>query len=391
MTEPSPSIRRLTVAVRAGNLEPVRVAYQEGVDGKALVLMARAEGSIELLQWLVERGAAPELVGSPLLDVPGLARTVEAFVEAFESAKPKRSRTDVEAWIVDGDPDALQRLAGTELKKAGLQRIHFGYQTTEPQSGARCLALLKAVMGDERLLDWIARESAAWLDTYRVAELGGDPGESTKSKDPSEANERALKALAERLRGGPRFRDLFRAFDVGPTWRFHAWQLCGALGASERDDGGKTRRSIRWIDGVAVVRERNKVAIHIFDDASEFEAFVSGVPAIEQAVVRGGLRQRGGYVCVFVDATLDPRGTGDGKGGPLGFFDHDCYEAQTGTADVLHRFSRAATFAGAAMAKATELGLEGTHDFVALFDHHYDGVPGRAEFGWFLGAFPSRR
>ena len=390
MTTPdAPSPLTLTLAVRKGQLETIRAAHEAGMQ-QTLLEVARAEGSFEVLRFLVELGAAPELADSPLVRIPGLAKAVEAFVGAFEKGKPKGSRADVEAWLLDGDAEALERLSRTKLKAGGLRTLEFALlKTDDTESRARCLALLKGSLGEEALLDWIAQRGAAWLDTYRVCETGGEVRHREGYED--QKNQCALQELAERLRGEPRFGALFRALSNKPTYRFQAWTLAGAIGAAERDDGGKTRRAIRWIDEVAIVRERNKYAVHVFDDPAELEAFVSVAPDVEQAVVRGGLKQIDGYVSVFVDATLDPKGTGDGRGGPLGWFDHDYHEATSGTAEVLRRFSRAETFADAAIAKATDFGLEGTHRFEALFDHHYAGVPGRAKFGWFLGSFPARR
>jgi hypothetical protein len=113
-------------------------------------------------------------------------------------------------------------------------------------------------------------------------------------------------------------------------------------------------------------------------------------PATEP--VRETLEYCAGVVALWIDANLDPKRTLDGKGGPIGWFDHDDWEIVRGKPEVaMTKLSHAASFAPAAIARATELGLTGEAKIDALFGQRLVGTPGEKAYGWFLGNFPYTR
>jgi hypothetical protein len=97
-------------------------------------------------------------------------------------------------------------------------------------------------------------------------------------------------------------------------------------------------------------------------------------------------------VSIWMNAALDPQGTLDGRGGPVGWFDHDCTEATRGNfADVIRLFSRSDGFADAAVKAHKELGAPVAGRVDLIYGVKVDTPPGRRAYGWFIGSFTVER
>jgi hypothetical protein len=207
----------------------------------------------------------------------------------------------------------------------------------------------------------------------------------------------ARTALFSAVRSAPtRFAAAFRALDVG-AHRGIAFQVAESLGAEATKAGsGPRRREALRVDGVVVVRKASAFTIHIFDTSEAARTFVAELPPIAepaQKKQKPRLAAAPGFVAIWIDTVLDPRGTLDGAGGPVGFFDQDHWESGDGPLEqILPRLSHAASFATAALARARELGALGGTRVDALFGSCFPAKPGpnTTGRGWYLGAFPFR-
>ncbi len=101
--------------------------------------------------------------------------------------------------------------------------------------------------------------------------------------------------------------------------------------------------------------------------------------------------ERAGSVSVWVDANLDPKGRGDGKGGPIGWYDHDHMEEGRGRFSVVvAQLSHSASFGELVLARARQVGLPLDREarVSALYCSYVASEPGQKPYGWFLGSFP---
>ncbi len=147
----------------------------------------------------------------------------------------------------------------------------------------------------------------------------------------------------------------------------------------------------RRIDGVVTMRKSvSTYTIHPFETVEAAEAFVESERLLAESKQKPELRVQAGVAAIWVDTVLDPKGTLDGKGGPVGWFDHDNWEADGGpTADVLARVSYSASFARAAVERSKELGADVGTRVDVLYGYAYTAQPGKNAkgSGWYLGTF----
>lgn len=147
-----------------------------------------------------------------------------------------------------------------------------------------------------------------------------------------------------------------------------AWSFVSKLGGQHCEDGGRTNLAVRRLGRIVLVKER-EVTVHIFDDVAAAVAFVTSLAPVEEKIIDECLVEAEGFVALWVDAPLDPKGMLDGKDGPIGWFDHDDWEANRGTpAEVIPKFLYGASFADAATARAQELVLASGSRVDALYE-----------------------
>lgn len=327
----------------------------------------------------------------------GEPKTLQLLRDLFGGKSNKR-REDVAAWLLDADEAALARLAAMKPPKHKTLWRTLGLYLDMPdeKSCVRCLRLVQTAKSEDDLLFWIVRHGGGpwiatfhrWLNRKRGGRIVPFPTQESIYEQTTEA--RSL--LLEDLRGDEAlFGVAFEALDCSLR-QSQAWRIAPRLGFAERADGGRHHRTVRWLGRVVLIEEKRKVKIHVLESEASAQALVVALPPVEAIRQRYDLFEKPGVVSVWVNAVLDPRGTLDGKGGPLKWYDHDYHEVADGSPEViLPRFSHGASFAPAAIDRAAELGLTDPAQIDVLFDHWYAGPPGRYDYGWFLGAFPFER
>ena len=316
-----------------------------------------------------------------------------ALEAVFGMGKPARI-ADVSAWIVDGDEAAFGRLSGRASMKLK-DWYSLGLIGADPDDATlveRGLRLVRTVRSGEELIGWIVASNERWVLAYHrdwQAEHGGPEVVPATHGYPHDRRLAALAALLSAIRSDEvLFRAAFEPLCKG-SWPATTWGLLATLGAEHREDGaGRHRRAVRRLGPIVAVQEKGKTRVHVLDGDAAADAFVAALPPVGAAVERETLLEAEGLVSLWVDAELDPRGTLDGKGGPVGWFDHDDWEIVRGGPDQIRKLSYAASFADAAIGRAHELGVSWPAKIDALYGRRLTGTPGKRKYGWYLGAFP---
>lgn len=325
------------------------------------------------------------------------------FQTVFGLGKEPRA-ADLEAWILRGDEEAFARVEGRasakqkDWKMLGLMGMK---DLPDQHARARALRLVRTVKDGEALAEWLARDCGeGWITAYhreRSVALGQAPPERITPWQPDLRKTAALLQLLRSLGPtDPLFAAAFRGLDRG-VHAHQAAMLLTELGCEKRTEGVHPhRRELLWLGPIVVVRATQSVC-HVLAGAAEAAAFVANLPPLEVRPPKPSkptLVSRPGVVAIWVDTVLDPKGESDGRGGPIGWYDHDFLEAELGElSGLLPQFSHAASFAEAALTAATELGISGERYVSLLYDHAYTAQPGpmKGAAGWFLGSFPFTR
>lgn len=302
---------------------------------------------------------------------------------------------DLEAWIARGDDAAFARLAGRASKRQKDWRS-LGLVGDDPADASlveRALPLARSARSDAEIAEWLTGHgSELWVLAFHRAWSAEHGGAAVEAKADGWPHERRTAALVALFRALPRdgdvlaggFRGLARG--SGPAV---AWSILEKLEAEARIDGDHWRVARRFGPAVGVSERSKKTALHVLESPAAAEAFVASLPPLEVNVKGEYLDSVPGVVSIWIDAELDPMGTLDGKGGPIGLFDHDDWETARGEPAVaIRQFSYADGFADAAIARATEWGLTASARIDALYGRRLLGPPGKRQYGWYLGAFP---
>ncbi|NUO47791.1 MAG: hypothetical protein HOV80_02925 [Polyangiaceae bacterium] len=309
-------------------------------------------------------------------------------------------RADLEAFCERDDEEALSRVVKrTKKPPKALPFLKVLAAPVDAELRARCLRAMRAFCGEAGVRGMLLREAdPTWIIALQ-REFRGAADEASAPwparKDPYTDRQAALLGLFTVLRADPKaFADAFRALDFNGPFRFQAYETANALGAEVTREGtGPKAREVRRVDGVVTMRKASTNTIHIFETEEAAKAFIRDLPPIEAPAaknVKPTLQTNEGFVAIWVDTLLDPKGTLDGVGGPVGYYDHDDHEADAGSpAQVIPRLSYSASFAEAALARVKELGAEGGKRVDAIYGVYYPAPPGpnAKGKGWYLGSF----
>lgn len=191
-----------------------------------------------------------------------------------------------------------------------------------------------------------------------------------------------------------------------------AWELLEALGAQEQSielTGGRTKKVryvrrlqeiVAYTQGAPNSTKRSTVKLKALASEHAAESFAAELladapPKPKKPRSTGPKLRKSdklvegrGMVSIWIDTILDPRGTLDGKGGPVGWFDHDHWERTSGDiASGIRCFSKSESFADAAITALSDLGAPTRGEVDVLYEVQVDTPPGQRAYGWFLGSF----
>lgn len=336
---------------------------------------------------------------------------------------------DVEAWIQRGDVAALERaslFAPTAFKSSQLTWRLMNFKEGDEAERDRAFILAKAAFGPPKaMLEWVLSGDpfyvgrliacARWLQAQAGQEKATYPVVAPCLAADPETLGRSLVTFLNALRDADAklhalaLSMAFKALKKHAYLKKVAFNVISELGGSTREASlGDVQLRVRQLGPVVASEEQkgrnSKFALKVLKDEAAASAHASALlrpsaaagadaPKAPRSKSPGGkLEEAPGFVTLFADAVLDPKGTLDGKGGPLGWFDHDNWETVSGPpSTALSQLSYAASFVDAALEKVRALPLPETVHIDALFDYAFTGPPGQRPWGWVIGSIPFAR